>query len=225
MTNTDSGRLLQAILANVAFDGWTNRSLRDAARREGVSAGQLDVLFPGGARSVLAAFSDWADDQMLAAVAADADGFRELRVRDKIAFLVEARLDVLEPHKEAVRRSLAVLAAPSNAGLASRLLYSAVDAMWRAAGDTSTDYNFYTKRALLAGVYASTQLYWLNDRSHDHADSRAFLARRIGEVLTVGRRMGGVIDKIGKVGEAPFRLAGTLRDRQAQARRSRTQPG
>ena len=92
MTDTDRGRLLQAILANVAFDGWTRRSLQDAARQEGVSMGELDVLFPGGARSVLEAFSEWADDQMLAAVSEDADRFQDLRVREKIAFLVEARL-------------------------------------------------------------------------------------------------------------------------------------
>ena len=212
MTRSDREQLLQTILANVAFDGWTRRSLEDAARQRGISVGELDVVFPGGARAVLEAFSDWADEQMLAAVAADRQRFQDLRVREKIAFVVEARLRALEPHKEAVRRSLAVVAAPQNAGLAGRLLCRTVDKMWRAAGDTSTDYNFYTKRGLLAGVYSTTQLYWLNDRSEDHADSWAFLERRIGEVLQVGRRFGGLVKQAGKASEAPFRIAARLRE-------------
>lgn len=225
MSDEDRDRLLQAILVNVAFDGWTRRSLDDAARQQGLAHGELDVVFPGGARSVIEAFSDWADQQMLSAVAAEADRFADLRVRHKIAFLVEARLRALDPHREAVRRSLAVMASPVNAGLAGKLLYRAVDAMWRAAGDTSTDYNFYTKRALLAGVYSGTQLYWLNDRSDDNADSWAFLARRIDEVLKVGRRVGGIVNKAGKAGEAPFKLAADIRGRLATLRRPQSQAG
>ena len=225
MPETDRDRLLQTILANVAFDGWTRRCLADAARQEGLPPGKLEALFPGGARSVIEAFSHRADDQMLASVAEHQAEFDDMRIRHKIAFLVEMRLRALEPHREAVRRSLAVMALPTNAGVAGKLLYRAVDAMWRAAGDTSTDYNFYTKRALLAGVYSSTQLYWLSDQSDDRADSWAFLARRIEEVLKVGPRVGKLVGAAGKLGEAPFRIASGLRERMANVRKSRPQEG
>ncbi|MEM7442043.1 MAG: COQ9 family protein [Pseudomonadota bacterium] len=225
MSDNERDRLLQTILANVAFDGWTRRCLEDAARQEGLPPGKIDVLFPGGPRSAIEAFSHWADEQMLAAVEGNRVAFDGMRIREKIAFLVEGRLRALEPHREAVRRSLAVLAMPTNAGLASKLLYRAVDAMWRAAGDRSTDYNFYTKRVLLAGVYSSTQLYWLNDRSDDCTDSWSFLARRIEGVLKVGPRVGKLVGKAGKLSEMPFRVAASLRERVSSFRRTEPQEG
>src|SRR4029077_14179482 len=85
--------------------------------------------------------------------------------------------------REAARRALALLALPLNAGLGLKLLYRTVDAMWYAAGDTSADFNFYTKRAILAGVYSSTLLYWLNDRAEGSEATWSFLDRRIDDVM------------------------------------------
>jgi ubiquinone biosynthesis protein COQ9 len=86
-----------------------------------------------------------------------------------------------------VRRALTVLALPHNVPLSLKLLYETVDQMWYAAGDTATDFNFYTKRGLLAGVYAATTLYWLDDRSPDAADTHAFLDRRLADVMAIPR--------------------------------------
>jgi ubiquinone biosynthesis protein COQ9 len=108
-----------------------------------------------------------------------------MKVRERIAAGVRARLAVLAPHREAARRALAVLAQPQNAALGLKLVYRTVDAIWYAAGDTATDYNFYTKRALLAAVYGATMLYWLEDRSPDGAETEAFLARRLGEAMAL----------------------------------------
>jgi ubiquinone biosynthesis protein COQ9 len=102
------------------------------------------------------------------------------------------RLDILLPHREAVRRSLSLLASPINLPLGAKLLYDTVDTLWRAAGDRSTDFNFYTKRGLLAGVYAATTFYWLDDRTEDAEATAAFLDRRLAEVLAIPRLRAGI---------------------------------
>lgn len=145
--------ILLATLPNVTFDGWTERALRYGAESAGHPAAVALQAFPGGVPDLIEQFSDWADRQMLATLEAEGEAFARLRTRDKIARAVRARLEVLEPYQDAVRRALALLALPQNAALSARLVYRTVDAMWRAAGDIATDHNFYTKRGLLAGVY------------------------------------------------------------------------
>jgi len=113
-----------------------------------------------------------------------------MKVREKIAAGVRARLEAVAAHREAVRSGLSYFALPRNAASGLSCLYHTVDAIWYAAGDRSTDYNFYTKRALLSGVYSSTLLFWLNDKSEDFTATWSFLDRRIGEVLKVAGRLG-----------------------------------
>lgn len=175
--------LLAAILPDVPFDGWTDAALVRAAERVGLERGELRGLCPGGPRDLVAWFSHWADRETLRAL--EGRDLSALRVHERIALGVETRLGVLAPHREAVRRSLALLTAPQNLALGAKLLYDAVDALWYAAGDNSTDFNFYTKRALLAGVYGATTLYWLDDRSAESADTRAFLERRLRDVAMI----------------------------------------
>ena len=184
--------VLEASLPHVAFDGWTDRTLRAGADSAGLGSGAAKRAFPGGGIDAIAHFSDWADRRMLAALDDEAKAFAEMRVRDKITRAVRLRLEILAPHREAVRRAMTVLAMRGRAGLSARLLYRSVDAMWRAAGDTSTDYNFYTKRGLLAGVQSSTLLYWLGDGSEDYAATWGFLDRRIADVMRVGKAIGKV---------------------------------
>src|SRR5207237_5669709 len=105
-----------------------------------------------------------------------------LKTREKVALAVRLRLSANTAHREAIRRALTILALPVNAPLATRLLYRTVDAVWYATGDRSTDYNFYTKRMLLAGVYGTTLLYWINDKSPDSTETSPFLARQIAHV-------------------------------------------
>lgn len=177
--------LLLSALPDVPFDGWSRTTIETAGRRVGVEAAATAALFPGGVRDVVAYFSRWADRRMLEALASR--DLSAMKVRERIATAVRTRLEVLTPHREAVRRALALLALPQNIALGLRLLYDTVGAIWYAAGDTATDFNFYTKRALLAGVYAATTLYWLEDRSPGMEDTLAFLDRRISDVMTFPR--------------------------------------
>ncbi len=202
--------ILEATLPHVAFDGWTDRTLRDGAVAAGHEPGAAARAFPRGGVDAIVHFSDWADRRMLAAIADEADSFAALRVRDKITRAVRLRLELLEPHHEAVRRAMTVLAMRAQAGQSARLLYRSVDAMWRAAGDTATDFNFYTKRGLLAGVQSSTMLYWLGDGSEGHAATWSFLDRRIADVMRIGKAIGKLRGATGQGGEGrplPLRLA------------------
>ncbi len=205
------GELLQASLAHVAFDGWSRTTLRAAARDLDVDPVLAFNAFPGGEAELIEAFSTWADHRMLDALA-ERD-LAAMRVRERIAVAVRLRLELLDPYREAVRRGLAFLALPPNAAVGLKCLYRTVDAIWYAAGDRATDYNFYTKRLLLAGVYSSTLLYWLDDASEGYEQTWAFLERRIAEVLKVGGRLGkavtGVLD-------LPDRLAQRLGPRLAR---------
>lgn len=184
----DRLRLLQATLPHVPFDGWTRTAIDAGARDLGLEAGEAQRLYPGGPQELIRSFSAEADRQMLAALEGlDLD---KMKVREKVAAGVRLRLEAVAEHREALRSGLTFFAVPQNAPAGLNCLYRTVDAIWYAAGDRATDYNFYTKRALLAGVYSSTLLFWLNDKTEDKAATWAFLERRISEVLKVAGRLG-----------------------------------
>ena len=189
-------RLIAAALAHVPFDGWTGRALRAGAADLGLDPALAANAFPGGPAELLEAFSADIDRRMLAAL--EARDLKAMKHRHRVATAVRARLELLAPQREAVRRGLSFLTLPRNAALGAKCLYRSVDAIWHAAGDTSTDYNFYTKRLLLAGVYSATLLFWLNDESEGFAETWAFLDRRLAEVVRIGgglgRVLGGLLD-------------------------------
>lgn len=176
-------QLADAMAAEAAFDGWTRTVLAAGARRLELQQGEADRLFPGGPVQVLTHLSQRADFRTVEDM--EKEGVGALKIRDRIKGAVRIRLERHAGEREAVRRALALLSLPFNAGVALKLLYKTVDAMWYAAGDTSTDFNFYTKRATLAGVYSSTLLYWLNDRSTGAEATWAFLDRRIDDVMKI----------------------------------------
>lgn len=180
--------LVEAMLAHVPFDGWSETALLAGAAKAGIPPDDARRAFPGGARSLLEYYAALADRRMVAALAAE--DLAALRVRDRIARAVRLRLEQNAPHREAIRAALSALALPHNGPLALTLLYRTVDAIWAAIGDRSVDFNFYTKRALLGGVYLSTLLYWLSDTSDECADSWDFLDRRIDDVLALQRARG-----------------------------------
>jgi ubiquinone biosynthesis protein COQ9 len=171
----------QAALAHIPFDGFTDKTLTAAAADAGVDKKALARLFPGGPLDLVEAMSDMFDDEMETRLAKAKLG--TMKVRARIATAVKTRIEILKPHKEAARRAAAFLTLPPHAARGATLLYRTVDAMWRAAGDTSTDFNFYTKRAILAGVYSATLMRWFNDTSEDESETDAFLARRIDDVM------------------------------------------
>ena len=176
-------RILVAALAHVAFDGWTRRTLKAGVKDAGMGPDMALRAFPGGIPDLVGHWADWADRRMLEDLAAQ--DLATMRIRDRITAAVKARLQVMDPHPEAARRLFAYLALPPNAPLAARLTWRTVDAMWYAAGDDASDFNYYTKRGLLAPVYTTTALYWLADTSDGHADTWAYLDRRIADVMKV----------------------------------------
>lgn len=181
-------KILAAALPDVAFDGWTLDVLERAAFQAGYESSMAHSVFPGGVDDAIAWFSHWADEAMLKAL--KGGNAPAVRVRDLVAQAVWARFTVLGPHKEAVRLAMAWWARPFRKVAAARALWATADEIWIFAGDKATDYNRYTKRSLLCGVLASTTLYWLNDASQDHEDSRDFLDRRIENVLVIGKIVG-----------------------------------
>lgn len=173
--------LAAALPNHAAFDGWSEQALALAAADAGIDPAVARLAFPGGAMDMIDAWFAHVDAQMLAALPPERLG--SMKIRERITALIEARIDAVIPNLEALRRAAQVLVQPLNVVRAAKLSWRAADVMWRAAGDTATDYNHYTKRALLSGVYGSTITVLLADDSENHADTRAFLRRRIENVM------------------------------------------
>ena len=195
--------LVEAALEHVPFDGWTKQALLAGAEDIDFAPGEVDRLLPNGIGQAITTYVELTDRKMVEAL--DAKGLDEMKIRERIATAVKTRLDLVEDQKDTVRAALAFLALPQNAALGLKLTHGTVDKMWVAAGDTSTDHNWYTKRMLLAGVYGSTLAYWLDDTSEGHTDSWAFLDRRIGNVMQIPK-ITAKLGKAGKFAMAPFKL-------------------
>ena len=180
--------VIEAALPHVPFDGWTMTALRHGAADAGLDAAKAMHAFPGGGGDMIAHFSAWSDRRMLAAL--DGMDLPSMGVTARVRAAVRVRLEQAEPFRAAIRQSIAFLAMPQNALLGARLLHRTVDAIWYAAGDTATDWNWYTKRGLLAGVFSATVLYWLNDESKGRAETWDFLDRRLADVARFGKATG-----------------------------------
>ncbi len=172
---------LDALAASVPFPGWSMAALREAAGPD------ADLLFPGGPVDMVETWCDLADRRMETMPVAGE------RLADRVRALIARRLEESRPCKEAVRRGLAVLA--TDAGASFRTAARTVDAVWHAAGDKSADWSWYSKRAILAGVYGSTLLFWLRDDSEADEATLAFLDRRLAGAGRIGRlrRRGGAV--------------------------------
>ncbi len=191
-------RLLDVALPTIVFDGWTMHAFENAATTIGLTAFDVKRAFPGGVADAVALFSTRADERMVATLRSDYQ-LSAMKIRERIATAVMVRLRQNTAHREAVRRAIAFYALPWNVAAGLNALYATVDAMWREAGDTSTDYNFYTKRMLLAGVFKSTVVVWLDDASDDLAATEAFLRRRIENVMQIEKAKAKVIGSVGKL--------------------------
>jgi ubiquinone biosynthesis protein COQ9 len=164
-----------------AFDGWSPVALGRAARALGVPADRARLAFPKGAADMIDAWFASLDEAMRQAL--PPENLAAMKMRDRIRALLWARLAAAAPHREAVRRALAVLSLPQNTPRAARLAWRAADTAWQLAGDSATDLNHYTKRASLVAVYGATLLAWLGDESEGFAETAAFLDRRIDDVM------------------------------------------
>ena len=167
--------------AHAAFDGWGEGALAMAADELGVPADRARLAFLKGAPDMIDAWFDWVDKAMLEAFPPET--IAAMKIRDRIRNLLLFRLQTLAPYREALRRALAILALPRNAPHGASLAWRSADRIWRVAGDAATDFNHYSKRAILIGVYGSTSMVFLDDESEDLAETCAFLDRRIDEVM------------------------------------------
>ncbi len=182
LTLDEIRELLAPLLArHAAFDGWRPEAVAMAAAEKGIDADVAALAFSGGAVDMIDAWFASIDERMLEKLPPET--LATLSIRKKIAALIETRLGLLAPDREALRRALAILTMPVNAPQAAKLGWRAADVMWRAAGDVAADLAHYTKRTTLAGIYAATLLVFVDDDSAGQADSRAFLARRIEGVM------------------------------------------
>jgi len=183
--SADRDAVIDAILPHIPFDGWTSRALGLALAETGHHPDDGALLFPGGTADLVTAFCDLADRRMTEdATTLD---LASLRLSQRVRAVIACRLARNRPHKEAVRRALAVLALPQNAPTAAACTARTVDAIWHAVGDRSADFSWYTKRASLAAIYGATLLFWLRDTSQDNAATLAFLDRRLADLGTVGK--------------------------------------
>jgi ubiquinone biosynthesis protein COQ9 len=167
--------------AHAAFDGWTEAALAMAAAELGVPAERARLCFPDGPVQMIDAWFDAVDLAM--ARAYPLERIAKLKIRERIRDLVLFRIESFTPHKEALRRALAILAQPQNAMAGARLAWRAADRMWRIAGDRATDFNHYTKRGILSALYTSTMLVFLDDETEGLVTTRGFLDRRIDDVM------------------------------------------
>lgn len=183
MTNS-AERILDAALPHVAFYGWTMATLEKAAETISFNAFEVKRVFPNGIMDALALYFKRADARMAEALKNDYN-LASMKIRERIATAVLVRLRQQMAEREAVRRAMAIYGQPWNKIAEMKMVYATVDAMWRAAGDTSTDFNFYTKRLLLSKVYLATQRVWFADTSPSLVDTEAFLRRRIDNVMQI----------------------------------------
>lgn len=196
--------ILAAALDRAAFNGFTPIVLKESAAWADASQSDIEAAFPAGVRDLLAFWSLEADRAVEAFMASDA--VADLRIREKVARAIEIRIEYLSPHREAARRAAAFLALPTNAPLGARLTWGAADAIWRSLGDQSTDFNFYSKRAILSGVWTSSLAKWFTDDDPDWAETKAFIAARIENVMQFEK----VKKRVNDAGVNPADIIATL---------------
>ena len=176
-------RLALAVGEHAVFDGWSRAAVDSAADKLGIDRAQARLAMPKTQSGLVDAYIQGVDRALQEHFTPKR--LARMKIRDKIRTLVWQRLEIMAPAREAVRRGLAVLAMPQNLPLAMRIGWRTSDLMWRIAGDTITDFNHYTKRLTLGGVYASTLLAWLDDESDKWGDTADFLDRRIDDVMKI----------------------------------------
>ena len=183
MTETSQDRLLDAILPHVPFDGWSAAAFAAACADADMTRAEAETIAPRGAIDLAIAFHRRGDRAMVEGIATS--DMAAMKFREKVAAALRLRLDVMADQREAVRRATTLFALPQNAPDGAKLVWETSDQVWTALGDTSRDINWYTKRATLSGVWASTVLFWLGDDTPGSADTTAFVDRRIEDVMRI----------------------------------------
>ena len=172
------------IAASAIFDGWNETALVAAAQMAGADVDIAKLAFPKGPDQAMDMIDAWiaSVDQAMEQEWPQ-ERLVELKIRERIRTLVAFRLAAVEHIDEAVRRAMAVMAMPQNAARSVQMGWRSADIMWRLAWDTATDYNHYTNRAILGGIYSATLAVFVNDDSEGRETTYKFLDRRIDGVM------------------------------------------
>jgi len=218
-------KVLEMVVPNVAFDGWTDRALAEAVRDAGVDPALSRLAFPRGGVDAAASWHKAKDAELAARI--EAEDMLGMRYSDKVARALELRLEVMAGDREAVRRAASLFALPIHGAEATRLIWHTADTIWIGLGDTSEDVNWYTKRATLGAVWSSVVLYWLGDESPGFTATRDFITRRIDNVMQIEKVKAGfrktpagkmfaagpgrLLERIQRPGPAPDDLPGRWR--------------
>lgn len=201
-------RLAPALAEAAVFDGWSDAAVDAAADANGVDRSAAHFAFSGGAMQMIEAWAASVDAAMVEALSPEM--LAALPIRERIRTLVQFRLDAIITSREALRRAQVVMARPANVLAATRLGWRSADAMWRLAGDKAADYNHYTKRMTLGAIYAATLAVYAEDQSEGFAETRAFLERRIGDVMRFEKAKARILKPTDER-FSPMRLLGRLR--------------
>lgn len=204
--------ILKAATTHVPFDGWSLKALEAGAADAGFEPVDVKRAFPGGVVEAIVLHSAVADREMVKAF--EAMDPPPARTRDKVVALIRRRLEGAERDRDAVRLGLGMLSRPQNAPAGLKALAKTADAIWRAAGDRSTDFNWYTKRGLVSAVYMATVAYWLNDRTEGHAATWSFLERRIDSAMKLPLQAKSIVKRLSDGLPKPGRVAAELRRRR-----------
>ena len=180
---TERTQILEALVNQDPFLGWTEANIRNVCQDFGFDQRTMIRVFPSGVRDLILAHGAAIDSAML--TSASPLALLDMPVRKRISTLVMLRIQAMSSHREAVSRLIPLLYSPQYLSIGAETLYRSIDLMWRTAGDTATDFNYYSKRSLLSAVYCSTVLYWLTDNSSDYLETQAFLERRIANVMSI----------------------------------------
>jgi len=196
--NTDPMRdtkdaLIQAVLPEIPFSGWSMAALTQAAKSTGLDPSMAERAFPGGVADAILHFIDLGDRRLVEDAAQD--GLAGLKLTGRIRWLVRHRLEAWTEHREAVRRAAVILALPGNAARATRAAWATADLMWHLAGDEAVDFSYYTKRLSLSAAYSATLLCWMSDESEGAAETWAFLDRRLADLSRVPSVIAGAKKK------------------------------
>ena len=189
--------ILQAMLPIVVFDGWNQKSLRASIKLINLPEGSEELYFPEGALEVIRFWHD----QMNEFVKSNLESLNksEMKIREQVTAGVLSALESIGSNEEAMRRAIIRLSLPDAAVQGPTYLWSLADSIWRAIGDRSTDYNYYTKRTILAGVLGSTITVWISDSDQNKVKTKLFLDARISNVMSFEKSKFKIVEKINNI--------------------------
>jgi len=205
-------KILLTTLPNVVFDGWSEAALAAGVEEAGFEAAMAVRAFPHGIDQVLAHFADYINRQMSAEL--ESVDLAAISFVDRLETAMAIRLRLEAPYKEAVRKAMAHYAMPRHAPEGVKVVWKAVDEIWWSTGDSSVDFNYYTKRASLSAVYSATMAYWLDDQSEDHKATLEFYRRRLLDVMAAIKWRKKTTEKLC----SPFKKLMALKSRPRFAR-------